>query len=226
MVTKGFPTSYTPAKCKKGWCPQFYWPKTVTPQCSNCRGSWWSVGISKKQLLHIVSWTNCKPPPLVHTRNIGKSHIIKKPSFFSTKKDSTPRQLPQFPWFFVWNWGFGIQTKLVSWIFDFFPFWPFFGPFQADICQKLKNSTFFCAKRAQKMGQHGKISKIQETSFVCILKSQFHAKNEGNWGNWRRVESFFVPKNGNFLRGLFLYGISYTFSIFRENTLHVCGRQN
>ena len=82
-----------------------------------------------------------------------------------------------------------------------------------------KNPTFSdfwlkSAKIGRKKAKKLKISKIQKTSFVCILKCHFHAKNGLQWVNWKRVETFRSkfsdPQNPR---------ISYT---FREKIAKYC----
>ena len=87
-------------------------------------------------------------------------------------------------------------------------FWPILGH---------KSNFRFLAKTRQirpKNAKKLKISKIQKTSFVCILKCHFHAKNGLQWVNWKRVEAFRSkfsdPQNPR---------ISYT---FREKIAKYC----
>ena len=87
----------------------------------------------------------------------------------------------------------------------FLAFLPFFGRFWPILAETLKKWDFR-PKIGQKTAKKLKISKIQKTSFVCILKCHFHAKNGLQWVNWKRVllfrSKFSDPQNPR---------ISYTF---------------
>ena len=96
------------------------------------------------------------------------------------------------------NWHFGIQTELV--------FWSIFGVILSKKMHVFSFYAKFWSEWHQKMTQNQKISKFQNTSSVCIPKSQFLAKNEKIWTKWIWVlllrSKFLDPPNP---------GISHTF---------------